>query len=175
MILFESILDGIVDIRSHLGRTLLQLLGVILGVGSIVATFALAAAGKAESKRFYQESGGIAKIIIRNKPTGKVTVDARAAASKGLTYSDVLAIKHSAREIDLVSPVVSGQLMVRYRGAEKSRDIMGITPAYAPMNDFKVAKGRFLTDTDIAEAARVVVFGSDRAVQTFSTDDPSGS
>lgn len=174
MILFESILDGIVDIRSHLGRTMLQLLGVVLGVGSIVATFALAAAGKAESKRFYRESGGIAKIIVRNKPTGKVTVDARAAASKGLTYSDVLAIKHSAHEIDLVSPVVSEQMPVRYRATEKSRDIMGITPAYAPMNDFKIAKGRFLTDTDIAEAGRVVVFGSDRAVETFSTDDPIG-
>ncbi len=46
MILFESIIDGIRDIKDHLGRTMLQLVGIILGAGSIVATFSLSVAGK---------------------------------------------------------------------------------------------------------------------------------
>jgi hypothetical protein len=41
MLIFEAIIDGIRDIKDHLGRTLLQLFGVILGAGSIVATFSL--------------------------------------------------------------------------------------------------------------------------------------
>src|SRR6202022_1558827 len=107
MVIFESIIDGIRDIRDHFGRTMLQLLGIILGAGSIVATFSLSVAGKAASMEYYRESGGIQKIWIWNRPTGKVTLDAKALASQGLTYSDAVAIRKSCPDIDLVAPVAS--------------------------------------------------------------------
>src|SRR6266568_2301021 len=151
MILFESILDGIRDIKDHFGRTMLQLMGIILGAGSIVATFSLSVAGKAASMEYYRVSGGIQKIWISNKPTGKVTLDAKALASQGLTYGDVAPLRQ-AKEIDLVSPVSSDTMTVRYRGVEKPRSVMGITPAYAPMNDCHTATGRFITDNDLASA-----------------------
>ncbi|HYU26939.1 MAG TPA: ABC transporter permease [Thermoanaerobaculia bacterium] len=174
MILFESILDGIRDIRDNFGRTLLQLTGIILGAGSIVATFSLSVAGKAQSMKFYAISGGIQKIWINDKPTGKVTLDAKALASRGLTWTDVVALKRDARHIDLVSPVCNETTTIRYRDVEKPRAIMGITPAYSPMNDFHADKGRFITDSDVASAARVVVLGSERAAEFFATDNPVG-
>ena len=173
MILFESILDGIRDIRDHFGRTMLQLVGIILGAGSIVATFSLSVAGKAASMEYYRVSGGIQKIWISNKPTGKVTLDAKALASQGLTYGDVAALRQ-AKDIDLVSPVSSDTMTVRYRDVEKPRSIMGITPAYSPMNDCHAAEGRFITDNDLASAARVVVLGSERAREFFGSEDPIG-
>ena len=174
MILFESILDGIRDIRDNFGRTLLQLTGIILGAGSIVATFSLSVAGKAQSMKFYAISGGIQKIWINDKPTGKVTLDAKALASKGLTWKDVVALRRDAKQIDLVSPVCNENMTVRYRDVEKPRTVMGITPAYSPMNDFHADKGRFITDADVASAARVVVLGSERAREFFATDNPLG-
>ncbi len=174
MILFESIIDGIRDIKDHLGRTMLQLVGIILGAGSIVATFSLSVAGKAASMEYYRVSGGIQKIFIWNHPTGKVTLDAKALASKGLTFRDVKAIQRNAKQIDLVSPMASETMAVRYREIEKPRDVMGIMPAYSPMNDVHAAHGRFITDSDVQTAARVVVFGSERAAEFFSTDDPIG-
>ncbi len=174
MILFESILDGIRDIRDNFGRTLLQLTGIILGAASIVATFSLSVAGKAQSMKFYAISGGIQKIWINDKPTGKVTLDAKALASRGLTWTDVVALKRDARHIDLVSPVCNETTTIRYRDVEKPRAIMGITPAYSPMNDFHADKGRFITDSDVASAARVVVLGSERAAEFFATDNPVG-
>jgi putative ABC transport system permease protein len=174
MILLESIIDGIRDIKDHLGRTLLQLVGIILGAGSIVATFSLSVAGKAASMEYYRVSGGIQKIWIWDRPTGKVTLDAKALASKGLTYRDAMAIQRNAKEIDLVSPVAQEGMTVRYREIEKPRSIMGVVPAYSPMNDVHAALGRFITDNDLATGARVVVFGSDRAQEFFSTDNPIG-
>ena len=174
MILFESILDGVRDIRDNFGRTLLQLTGIILGAASIVATFSLSVAGKAQSMKFYAISGGIQKIWVNDKPTGKVTLDAKALASRGLTWTDVVALKRDAKQIDLVSPVCNENLTVRYREIEKSRNVMGITPAYSPMNDFRADRGRFITDSDIASAARVVVLGSERATEFFATDNPVG-
>src|SRR2546430_12108493 len=144
MILFESILDGIRDIKDHFGRTMLQLIGIILGAGSIVATFSLSVAGKKAAMDYYRVSGGIQKIWISDKPTGKITQSAKALASQGLTYGDVLAIKRDAKEIDLVSPMSSQSMTIRYRAIEKPRQVSGVMPAYSPMNDFHSDKGRFI-------------------------------
>ena len=128
MILFESIIDGIRDIKDHFGRTMLQLLGVILGAGSIVATFSLSVTGKQQAMEYYKVSGGIQKIWVSNKPTGKVTLNAKALASQGLTVHDALAIQRDAKQIDLVSPVSSETMTVRYRSVEKPRSVMGVAP-----------------------------------------------
>jgi putative ABC transport system permease protein len=174
MILLESIIDGIRDIKDHFGRTMLQLIGIILGAGSIVATFSLSVAGKKAAMDYYKVSGGIQKIWVSDKPTGKITQSAKALASQGLTYGDVLAIQRGAKEIDLVSPMSSQNMTVRYRAVEKPRQISGVMPAYSPMNDFHADKGRFITDNDLATAARVVVLGTERAQEFFGSDDPIG-
>jgi putative ABC transport system permease protein len=174
MLILESILDGIRDIKDHFGRTMLQLVGVILGAGSIVATFSLSVTGKTAAMEYYKVSGGIAKIWISNKPTGKVTLDAKALASQGLTYGDALALRRDAKEIDLVSPVANSDMTIRYRNIEKPRSVMGVMPAYSPMNDFHAGTGRFITDNDLTSAARIVVLGTERAREFFGSENPIG-
>jgi len=174
MILLESIIDGIRDIKDHFGRTLLQLVGVILGAGSIVATFSLSVAGKAASMEYYRLSGGIQKIWIWNEPTGKVTLDAKALASEGLTYGDAVALGREAREIDLVSPMSNQQMRIRYHEIERDRSVTGVVPGYSAMNDFHAARGRFISDNDVSSAARVVVLGTERAEEFFGTENPIG-
>ncbi|HEX7828729.1 MAG TPA: ABC transporter permease [Thermoanaerobaculia bacterium] len=174
MLILEAIIDGIRDIKDHFGRTLLQLIGIILGAGSIVATFSLSVAGKEASMKFYRVSGGIERIFIGNKDTGKITLDAKALASKGLTYADAVAIREEAKEVDLVSPVSQQNMVVRYGTIEKTRDVMGVTPAYSPITFFKVEHGRFISDSDLTSAARVVVLGTTRAAEFFGSDNPVG-
>jgi putative ABC transport system permease protein len=174
MVIFESIIDGIRDIKDHFGRTMLQLLGIILGAGSIVATFSLSVAGKASSMEYYKQSGGIQKIWIWNKPTGKVTLDAKALASQGLTYADAVAIRRDSPDIDLVAPVSSEGMAVRYGHIEKPREVMGITPDFGPMNNVHVGSGRFISDADLAGAARVAVLGGERAAEFFGSENPLG-
>ena len=174
MLILEAIIDGIRDIKDHLGRTLLQLIGVILGAGSIVATFSLSVAGKEASMKFYKLSGGIERIWIGNRTPNNVTQDAKALASKGLTYADALALREQGKEIDVVSPVSQDRMTVRYGAVEKERDVMGVTPYYSPISFFNVEHGRFITDTDLATAARVVVLGTTRAREFFGTDNPVG-
>ncbi len=174
MLLLEAIIDGIRDIKDHLGRTLLQLTGIILGAGSIVATFSLSVAGKEASMRYYKMSGGIERIWISNKETGQITLDAKALASKGLTYGDAMVLRREGKEIDLVSPVSSDRMNVSFGSIQKQRDVMGVTPAYSPISFFKVEHGRFITDTDLQTAARVVVLGTTRATEFFGSDNPLG-
>jgi putative ABC transport system permease protein len=174
MLIFESILDGLRDIKDHFGRTMLQLLGIILGAGSIVTTFSLSVAGKSAAMEYYKVSGGIQKIWVSNHPTGKITLDAKALASQGLTYGDALALRRDAKELDLVSPVANSDMDIRYRTVEKPRSVMGVTPAYSPMNDFRAGTGRFITDNDLTSSARVVVLGTERATEFFGSENPIG-
>lgn len=174
MLILEAIIDGVRDIKDHFGRTLLQLFGIILGAGSIVATFSLSVAGKEASMKFYRMSGGIERIWIGNKQTGNVTLDAKALASDGLTYADAVALRKEAKEIDLVSPVSESNMIVRYGDVEKTRNVMGVTPAYSPISFFNVEHGRFITDQDLATAARVVVLGTTRAQEFFGSENPIG-
>ena len=174
MLIFEAIIDGVRDMKDHLGRTLLQLFGIILGAGSIVATFSLSVAGKEASMKFYRMSGGIERIWIGNKQTGNVQLDAKALASDGLTYADSVALRKEAKEIDLVSPVSESNMVVRYGAVEKTRNVMGVTPAYSPISFFNVEQGRFITDQDLSTAARVVVLGTTRAQEFFGSENPIG-
>jgi putative ABC transport system permease protein len=174
MLIFEAIISGFHDMKDHLGRTLLQLFGIILGAGSIVATFSLSVAGKEASMKFYRMSGGIERIWIGDKETGNVTLDAKAAASKGLTYSDAEALRKEAKEIDLVSPASQENMLVRYGTVESRRSVLGTTPESSPMSFHKVQRGRFITDHDVTTAARVVVLGTTRAQEFFGSDNPIG-
>lgn len=174
MLILEAIIDGILDIKDHMGRTLLQLLGIILGAGSIVATFSLSVAGKEQAMKFYRVSGGIERIWIGNKDTGKITLDAKALASRGLTYNDAVELRTHAKEIDLVAPISQDEMVIRYGSIEKKRDVMGVTSEYSPISFFKVEHGRFITHTDLQTAARVVVLGTTRATEFFGSDNPIG-
>ena len=174
MLILEAIIDGIRDIKDHLGRTLLQLFGIILGVGSIVATFSLSVAGKEASMKYYRVSGGIERIFIGNKQSNQVTQNAKALASDGLTYADAMALRAEGKEIDLVSPVSQDEMSIRYGSIEKRRPVMGVTSAYSPISFFHVERGRFITDTDLTSAARVVVLGTTRAAEFFGSDNPIG-
>ena len=63
-------------------------------------------------------------------------------------------LRRDAKELDLVSPVANSDMTIRYRSVEKPRSVMGVMPAYSPMNDFHAGTGRFITDNDLTSAAR---------------------
>jgi putative ABC transport system permease protein len=163
----ESVVDGIADIRSHWSRTLLQLVGIVLGVASVVATFGLIDGGKRQMTEFFDRTGGIRKMFIRNQRDKAPVQTAAERSSKGLTYDDALALQREATTIELVEPTMERRELVRAPGYEKTLEIAGSTPAYEPMYDFHAAEGRFLTAEDMAQSAKVVVLGATRREQIF--------
>ena len=91
-----------------------------------------------------------------------------------LSFADAQDIKAQCPDIDLVSPMKSDSMAISYDKVEKPHEVMGIVPAYSPMTDVHVTNGRFISDQDVQTSARVVVLGSERAEEFFSTDNPVG-
>jgi len=162
----ESVIDGVADIRSHWSRTVLQLVGIVLGVASVVATFGLIDGGKRQMTEFFDRTGGIKKMFIRDRDKS-ATQTAAEKHSKGLTYDDALALKREATTLELVEPTMERRELVKAPGFEKMLELAGGTPAYEPMYDFHAVEGRFLTAEDLAQSAKVVVLGSTRRQQIF--------
>jgi ABC-type antimicrobial peptide transport system permease subunit len=172
--LFEVLADAFADIRANAGRTALQTLGIVLGVASVVGTMGLMAGERAQSMKYWAETGGVLKLGVYGRPPDAVRTSARAQASRGLTLDDVEAVRATIPGFDLVEPQISGRRMVRTARASKEYRVMGVAPAYADYNELIVDKGRFITDDDLASAASVCVIGADRAAEFFGSDEPLG-
>lgn len=165
--LWESVVDGVVDINTHRSRSLLQALGIVLGVASVVATFGMIEGGKRQMTQVYDLTGGIRKMRIENKDLTEARQGAAEKASKGLVYDDALALKRDATLLEVVEPTMQREALVRAPGFEKTLEVSGATWGYEPMYNFHPAEGRFITDEDLATSAKVVVLGSKRRAQIF--------
>jgi ABC-type antimicrobial peptide transport system permease subunit len=174
MNLLEVIADGFADIRANSGRTALQTLGVVLGVASVVATLGMMAGERAQSMKYWSETGGVLKLGVYSRPPEVVRASAREKASRGLTLDDVAAIRASIPGFDLVEPQIAGRRIIRTPRATMEYRVMGVAPRYAEYNELIVGKGRFIGDDDLGSAASVCVLGADRAQEFFGSDDVIG-
>jgi putative ABC transport system permease protein len=165
--LWESVVDGVVDIGSHKTRTALQAVGIVLGVASVVATFGMIKGGKRQMEDFFNKTGGVRRVFIGNKDTRGATQTAAQKKSRGLTYDDALLLAQDARTLELVEPTMERQERVVAAAFEQRLQISGTTWAYAPMYDFQPAEGRFITHEDLASSNKVVVLGASRRDEIF--------
>jgi putative ABC transport system permease protein len=172
--LFAAVADGFTEVRAHARRTTLQTLGVVMGVGSVVATLGMMAGEKAQSMRYYEQSGGVLKAAVFGKQVETVQTSAKERASRGLTLDDAKAIKASIPGFALVEVEVTRELLARSTMAEKVYEISGVGPGYLALQDLRLERGRFITDDDMASSAAVCVLGADRARELYGTGDPVG-
>jgi len=155
------------DMNSHRTRSVLQLVGIVLGVASVVATFGLIDGGRQQVMAFFDKTGGVRKMLIRDKEVHELVQTAAQKSSKGLTYDDAVVLAREAKLIELVEPTVQRNEIVKGHGYEKTLEVSGATAAYEHMYDFHPAEGRFLTAEDVADSAKVVVLGAQRREQIF--------
>ncbi len=174
MTIRESIADALVEVRVNRGRTVLQTLGVILGVASLVAVQGLTDAGRRQALGFFSELGGLRKILVVNRPVKTRVQSAKTLASNGLTWADVESLRKEVSFATRVDPIAVTSLMVRTPSYLKERDISGLTPDYPSVYNFYPGRGRFLIEDDMASMARVVVLGDTAARLYFGNEDPLG-
>ena len=165
--LWDSVKDGVVDMAAHKSRSVLQMVGIVLGVASVVATFGLIDGGRRQGQKFWEQTGGVRKMFIRELDAREMKQNAQQRKSKGLTYDDALALAAQARTLELVEPTMVRQEVVRAAAFEKTLEISGATPSYEPMYDFHPAEGRFIGGEDLARSSKVVVLGATRRAQLF--------
>ena len=156
-------------------RTLLTLLGLIFGIGAIVAMQGVGEGSRREALRMV-ESLGLHNIIVQsNSPQDDDALKELRARSLGLTLADARA----AREVLPDAGDFAGEKRLRVQSVFSdygSADVQasGVSPAYFDLASLRVDKGRALNDDDDAKLAAVAVLGHQAASELFPGTDAVG-
>jgi putative ABC transport system permease protein len=175
--LFEIIALGLKNLQLHLLRTILTALGIILGVAAVIVMVSL---GEGTKKAALLEIDrlGAKNIIIRSQKAGEEQrqQSGRRAArvdKYGITREDLEVIRENFPDTTVVPLKEVGGQMVRGI-TRKVSQAYGTTPDLLPTAGLRVARGRYLTQTDLDEASNVCVIGSEVVKAYFKLEDALG-
>jgi putative ABC transport system permease protein len=160
MNLLVAISIGLREIAAHKFRTALSMLGIVLGVSSLIATMALTRGIEDGTRIFMQQMGGLELVSIVNKEPSSRKYEF-ANLSPGRTLRDAEAIRRSATFISHVSPEISLATAVATDGGgnPERRMVRGVYPDHFVIAMHQIAAGRFLTPLDLERGARCAVVG----------------
>jgi putative ABC transport system permease protein len=175
MSLTNAILTGLKDIWAHKFRSLLTMLGIILGVASLVGMTALVKGMENGLKEAMIAMGGADKVLIRDQPVPPYQ-EHLADEAPGRTMVDVMALRDGAPLLQLVSPEMALNNVVLTKG-ERSvvpSECVGVWPAVLDMNLHTLAHGRFFTPLDEESANSVCVIGDGIRDELFGSLEETG-
>lgn len=161
MTLLPTIVAGVKEVWAHKFRSLLTMLGIILGVASLVGMAAIIKGMENGMRETMIAMGGADKVLLSQQ---EVPADQEHLADQapGRTLVDVEALRAGAPLLRLVSPEMEVRNAVLTRGDRVSvpSECVGVSPAVLEMNLHTVAHGRFFTALDEEQAHAVCVIGT---------------
>ena len=159
MKLWLSLLMGLKEIGAHKFRSILTMLGIILGVASLLTTFALTAGIAHGMRDFMAQIGGIEKIEV-TKQDPPEEQSAFADISPGSTVADAEIIQRRAPLVNYISPVSNLTNAALTRGSQTYRaTVYGCWPDFYYINKHELEVGRRLSQLDLDEVRHVCLIG----------------
>jgi putative ABC transport system permease protein len=166
---------GLSSLFVHKLRSLLTMLGMIFGVGAVVAMLSITAGAQKEMMS-YIDLLGVNNIIIEAKEAvDRNELQTRRAISPGLTFRDYRAIAENVQGIEASTPRKRFKpLKVLPKTALEQPVLIGVTPDYLGINSLKIVDGRFFTEEDDRRSAPVCVLGESAKVNLLGYDPAVG-
>ena len=175
MNIIESIRVALRGLMANKMRSGLTILGIVIGVGAVIALLSI---GEGAQAAIMEQIQGIGSNLIFVVPgaiqQGGVRTALGSAAT--LTFEDAEAIADPANcpSVAAVAPVLTRNAQVIYMGHNINTSVQGTTPEFQHIRNLPVREGRFLEEQDLDTAARVAVLGSMTAEELFGGADPIG-
>jgi len=170
----ENARVGLRSIQVHKLRSALTMLGVIFGVGAVVAMLAIAGGAQREALEQIRLLGTNNVRVNQLSLSGKASEEAEQKGSLGLTLADADLIRTSLPDLAGIAPVRFVDAPVLLRGREGTARVVATNADYARVTDFRAGQGRFLSDLDVLDAKRVAVIGAGVAPELFGYQNPVG-
>ncbi len=175
MTLSTSIAAGLKEVWAHKLRSLLTMLGIILGVASLVGMAAIIKGMENGMREAMVAMGGADKVLLEQED---VPADQEHLADQapGRTMTDALALQQSAPLLKLISPEMEVRGVTLSRGDKTSlpSECVGVSPAVIEMNLHTLEHGRFFTDLDEENANAVCVIGTGIRDDLFGSPERVG-
>src|ERR1017187_6619240 len=160
-------------LRRNKMRTVLTMLGIIIGVGAVIAMVALGRAAKAQIQARIASLGQNV-VVIFSGSVNRSGVFSGFGGAGTLTVEDATAIQNEVPSIVAVSPEVRSTAQIMAGEINWSTAVMGEDVDFLIIRQWDVAEGAMFTEADVRSAAKVCVLGKTTADKLFLGENPVG-
>lgn len=175
MKIYRSLKISKKTLLAHKMRTILALLGIIVGVSAVIIMIAIGNGAEQEVVSKIEAMG--TNLIVVNAGEIKTT-----AARRQIRGNVTTLVPEDAEKIEVdinhavgVVPIQSKKMQVKYGNLSTNTVIVGSTPNFTSVRNFKVARGNFFSAIENKASIRVAVLGSGVVKNIFGRDDPLGA
>jgi putative ABC transport system permease protein len=175
--ILQSVRVALGGLAANKLRSALTMLGIIIGVGAVIALLSIGQGAQAAITSEIQGIGSNLIVVIPgsvDQGGGGPAQAIGSAASLTLSDADALADPQNVPHAAAVAPVLNLRAQVVYSGENVNTEVVGVTPSYQAVLPWELDQGRFITQTDLDTAARVAVLGQRPAEELFFGSDPIG-
>lgn len=154
-------------------RTFLTMLGIIIGVGAVIAMVSLGLGMQEKVKENISSMGSNLLIVMSG---GRTANGQRIASGSGahLTYDDAKAIEKNVDDIKYVAPGVQSSYQLVAGNQNWNTQVQGMTPNIIDIRNYTIKTGRMYTEKELTSRDRVCVIGQTVADNLFPEGDPVG-
>ena len=160
-------------LRVNKMRSALTMLGIIIGVGAVIAMLAV---GTGASEKISEQISSIGSNLIIILPGSTTSGGLRMGmgSQPTLTRDDAEAIQKECSAVQDVAPVLNGAAQIVYSNQNWSTGVYGTTSSMLAIRDWPISSGRAFTEQDIRNATKVAILGQTVVENLFGSIDPVG-
>jgi len=173
--LLNTIIVGLKEVWAHKFRSILTMLGIILGVTSLVGMAAIIKGMENGMRETMVAMGGADKVVLEDEDVPSEQ-EHLADQAPGRTMNDVRALRESAPLLRLISPQMAiwGVTLTHGEKSVIPVQTVGVWPSALDMNLHTIEHGRFFTDIDEEQANAVCVIGTGLRDELFGAPEDTG-
>jgi len=154
-------------------RSLLTMLGIIIGVGAVIAMVSVGMGVRSNVTSSISRLGSN-MLIVQPGSSNRGGVRKAMGSMQTLKYDDAKAIKSKIKDIDYVSPTVSSSYQIVNGNQNWNTSVQGVTPEFMAIRSLEVSNGSFISENDLNKRNRVCVIGTTVASNLFNEENPVG-
>ena len=158
-------------LRANKVRSGLTMLGIVIGISSVIAMISIGTGAQQSIQSSIQSIGSNLILVMPGaQQTPGSIVNAGRGTAQTLTNEDAAALQSQVQGVAAVSPEVTTNKQVTYKGTNTRTSIVGATPAYVSVRNVTVDSGAFFTQSQSTSVARVAVIGPTVRDDLFGVD-----
>ncbi len=173
MTLLDALLSAFRALRAHVLRSVLTMLGIVIGVAAVIAMVSIGSGMKEQVVgRIRSLGANLIVVISGNITSGGVRLGT--GQSSGLTDDDARAIQREVGGVQVVAPSIRGAAQIVYGGANWGTTVQGVDLGWFDAREWDLASGRLFSGDEVTRGGQVAILGATVVKQLFEENDPVG-
>ena len=159
MLVTDLIKETYISISANKIRSGLTILGIIIGIASVVAMISIGQGAQGEIQSSIESLGSNLIIVMPGFQMGSESVRSSRGSAQTLTQEDATIIQEQVSFIKAVAPEISMRYQVTAKGTNTNTSIVGTVASYGQIRNIKIELGSFISDQQVKNLSKVAVLG----------------